>query len=40
MRNVQAKRNGKLRKRFWKKEKELMEMLEAKKDKTENNLNE
>ncbi len=40
MRNVQAKRNDKLRKRLWKREEELHQMLSAKKDKTENNTNE
>ncbi len=40
MRNVQAKRNDKLRQRFWKREEELIQMLEAKKDKTENINNE
>jgi uncharacterized membrane protein len=37
MRNVQAKRNDKLRKRFWKKEQELMNTLAAKKNKIEKN---
>jgi len=37
MRNVQAKRNDKLRKRLWKREEELYQMLSAQKDKTENN---
>jgi hypothetical protein len=37
MRNVQAKRNDKLRKRLWKREEELHQMLSAQKDKTENN---
>lgn len=40
MRNVQAKRNDKLRKRLWKREEELHQMLAAKKDKPENNDNE
>jgi hypothetical protein len=40
MRNVQAKRNDKLRQRFWKREEELIQMLEAKKNKTENIDNE
>ena len=40
MRNVQAKRNDKLRQRFWKREEELIQMLEAKKNKTENTDNE
>jgi hypothetical protein len=37
MRDVQAKRNDKLRKRLWKREEELHQMLSAQKDKTENN---
>ena len=37
MRNVEAKRNDKLRKRLWKREEELHQMLSAQKDKTENN---
>lgn len=37
MRNVQAKRNDKLRKRLWKREEELHQMLSAQKNKTENN---
>ncbi|MBP6025042.1 hypothetical protein [Ferruginibacter sp.] len=37
MRNVQAKRNDKLRKRLWKREEELHQMLSAQKDKTEKN---
>ncbi|MFM2327883.1 MAG: hypothetical protein RIR31_2085 [Bacteroidota bacterium] len=40
MRNVQAKRNDKLRKRLWKREEELIQMLAAKKDNIENNENE
>ena len=36
MRNVQAKRNDKLRKRLWKREEELHQMLSAQKNKTEN----
>jgi DNA topoisomerase IB len=36
MRNRQAKRNHKLRDRFKKREEELMEILSAKKNKTEN----
>ena len=36
MRNVQAKRNDKLRQRFWKREEELIEMLKAKKNKNIN----
>ena len=40
MRNVQAKRNDKLRKRLWKREEELHQILSAKKDKTENNKDE
>ncbi|MBL0355628.1 MAG: hypothetical protein IPP72_01505 [Chitinophagaceae bacterium] len=38
MRKEQAKRNEKLRKRFWKQEKELMQILSANEDKQ--NLNE
>ena len=37
MRNVQAKRNDKLRKRLWKREEELYQMLSAQENKTENN---
>lgn len=33
MRNQQAKRNDKLRKRFWKKERDLMDVLSRKNDK-------
>jgi hypothetical protein len=40
MRNQQAKRNDKLRKRFWKREEELIQILSAKKDKKENTDNE
>jgi hypothetical protein len=40
MRNVQAKRNDKLRQRFWKREEELIQMLETKRNKTENTNNE
>ena len=40
MRNMQAKRNDKLRQRFWKREEELIQMLEAKRNKTENDTNE
>jgi hypothetical protein len=40
MRNQQAKRNDKLRKRFWKREEELIQILAAKKDKKENTDNE
>jgi hypothetical protein len=40
MRNVQAKRNDKLRKRLWKREEELIQMLAAKRDNIENNENE
>ena len=40
MRNVQAKRNDKLRKRLWKREEELIQMLAAKKDNIENKENE
>lgn len=36
MRNVQAKRNDKLRKRLWKREEELHQMLSAQENKTEN----
>ena len=36
MRNVQAKRNDKLRQRFWKREEELIQMLKAK---TSKNIN-
>ena len=36
MRNVQAKRNDKLRKRLWKREEELHQLLSAKKNTTEN----
>ena len=36
MRNVQAKRNDKLRKRLWKREEELHQMLSAQKNKSEN----
>jgi hypothetical protein len=36
MRNVQAKRNDKLRKRFWKREEQLIQMI---KDKTFKNIN-
>ena len=38
MRNVQAKRNDKLRKRLWKREKELHQLLSAK-NKTIENIN-
>ena len=34
MRNQQAKRNDRLRERFWKREEELMKILTSKKDKT------
>lgn len=37
MRNVQAKRNDKLRKRLRKREEELHQMLSAQENKTENN---
>ena len=36
MRNVQAKRNDKLRKRLWKREEELNKILSAKKSTIEN----
>ena len=36
MRNVQAKRNDKLRKRLWKREKELHQLLSAKNNTIEN----
>jgi hypothetical protein len=36
MRNVQAKRNDKLRQRFWKREEELIKILKAKKSKNIN----
>jgi hypothetical protein len=40
MRNQQAKRNDKLRKRFWKREEELIQRLTSAKDKKENTDNE
>ena len=36
MRNVQAKRNDKMRERFWKREEDLMNMLSAQKKKEDN----
>ena len=36
VRNVQAKRNDKLRQRFWKREEELIKTISAKKNKTDN----
>lgn len=40
MRNVEAKRNDKLRKRLWKREEELHQILSAQKNKTENKKDE
>jgi hypothetical protein len=40
MRNQQAKRNDKLRMRFWKREEELIQRLTSTKDKKENTNNE